>query len=163
MTVTEKDFGPRTVLDTVQCFRQEQREREAFLRSNVRRPTITDQIDAALAEAGGHARDALNVTVASRYLSRTLTDRPGGEPGRWRRKKMPRNCADCGQPIDLSAFPEGIKAENARRCNECAMRALWLFMTDGLCEIDDPDALEILGDLVALDALDDEWIKGGPE
>ncbi len=58
MTTINDDFGPR--------FRQEQREREGFLR-NTRKPapaTITEEIEAAIADAGGSVHDALNVTLA---------------------------------------------------------------------------------------------------
>ena len=62
MTITEEklkeSFGP--------CFRQEQREREEFLRNTRTRTTVTEQIEAAIAAAGGSVRDALNVALAER-------------------------------------------------------------------------------------------------
>lgn len=64
MTDTEKDFGPR--------FRQEQREREAFLRNT--RATVTKQINAAIAEAGGNVRNALNGALAGRDAAVVLLE-----------------------------------------------------------------------------------------
>lgn len=67
---------------------------------------------------------------------------------------MDRLCMNCRQPIDLSDYPDFIQPENPKRCAECTARALWRFMVPG-SEIDDPDALNALADLVALDALND--------
>jgi len=50
------------------CFRLEQREREQFLR-NTRESasaTVTQQINRAIANAGGSTRDALNNALAGR-------------------------------------------------------------------------------------------------
>ncbi len=61
MTTINDDFGPR--------FRQEQREREQFLRNtreSNRATTVTRQIEDAIADAGGSTRDALNNVLAGR-------------------------------------------------------------------------------------------------
>lgn len=61
MTTVNDDFGPH--------FRQEQREREAFLRNtrkSNRTTTVTQQINQAIADAGGSVHDALNNVLARR-------------------------------------------------------------------------------------------------
>jgi len=67
MTTIDDDFGPR--------FRQEQREREQFLRNtreSNRTTTVTQQIDRAIADAGGSTRDALNNVLAGRDVAVAL-------------------------------------------------------------------------------------------
>lgn len=77
MTTLNDDFGPR--------FRQEQREREEFLRNtreSNRTTTVTEQIEAAIAEHHGNARDALNATLARLDAANALLEIEQGEQGR---------------------------------------------------------------------------------
>ena len=62
ITIDEKDFGAR--------FRQEQREREEFLRNTRTATTVTEQIEKAIGR--GNARDALNATLAQRDAALSL-------------------------------------------------------------------------------------------
>ena len=63
-TIDEKDFRAQ--------FRQEQREREEFLRNTHTTTTVTEQIDQAIIGAGGNTRDALNNVLAGQDMAVAL-------------------------------------------------------------------------------------------